>query len=191
MYDLQGRYIRKKKLGMTPKQLFDKDINEELTSVINKGIQAVLMIDANEDVIKGEFSVMIQAICMENIFAKDHLPDMLPAHHAGSTLISTIYASPSLVINQSGILQKGVGFQADQQNMFVDFDIVTSLGAPMFKFTGEDLQGTGQDNTGAAPYWTYVSTFMVEILKEELLHATFVSPITSRENYYGSNSICR
>jgi len=56
----------------------------------------------------------------------------------------------------------------------------TAFGDSTMSFSGGDLQGAGQGNTGAAPYWTCVSTHMIQLLKKELLHATYISPITKQ-----------
>lgn len=45
-------------------------------------------------------------------------------------------------------------------------------------FEGDQFQGTGQCNTGAAPHWTSISTPMIEIIKKMNLCATFTTPIS-------------
>jgi len=54
----------------------------------------------------------------------------------------------------------------------------TAYGDSDTYFTGVNLQGVGQGNTGAAPFWTCVSTSMIEILKESGYNATFISAIS-------------
>jgi len=54
----------------------------------------------------------------------------------------------------------------------------TAYGDSTTYFEGRNLQGAGQGNTGAAPYWTSVSTPMIEEMKAQLLHAKMISPIS-------------
>jgi len=54
----------------------------------------------------------------------------------------------------------------------------TAYGDSDSHFTGINLQGVGQGNTGAAPFWTCVSTSMIEILKDCGYNATFISAIS-------------
>jgi len=56
----------------------------------------------------------------------------------------------------------------------------TAYGDSTQFFTGLNLQGAGQGNTGAAPYWTCVSTSMIELMKEKGFRAKLISPITKR-----------
>ena len=46
----------------------------------------------------------------------------------------------------------------------------TSYGDSFQSFTGSNLQGAGQGNTGAAPFWTCISTAMINILKRHQLN---------------------
>jgi len=57
----------------------------------------------------------------------------------------------------------------------------TAYGDSTSFFTGTNLQGAGQGNTGAAPFWTMISTHMIEIMKELHLSASFISPITKKK----------
>jgi len=57
----------------------------------------------------------------------------------------------------------------------------TAFGDSNTYFEGTNLQGAGQGNTGAAPFWTSVSTHMIEIMKDHLYHAKFTSPLTKKE----------
>ena len=57
----------------------------------------------------------------------------------------------------------------------------TSYGDSSTCFTGKNFQGAGQGNTGAAPYWTCVSTSMIEIMKDAGFDATQITPF-SRKN---------
>ena len=56
----------------------------------------------------------------------------------------------------------------------------TAFGDSTSSFTGTNLQGAGQGNTGAAPFWTMVSTHMIQIMKEMQYQATFLAPITKK-----------
>jgi len=42
-------------------------------------------------------------------------------------------------------------------------------------FSGTNLQGAGQGNTGAAPFWTCESTSMIEVLKDHGFNASFIT----------------
>jgi len=57
----------------------------------------------------------------------------------------------------------------------------TAFGDSFTSFTGTNLQGAGQGNTGAAPFWTMVSTHMIQIMKEMKYQATFLAPITKKK----------
>jgi len=54
----------------------------------------------------------------------------------------------------------------------------TAFGDSTSCFEGSNLQGAGQGNTGAAPYWTSVSTPMIEEMKKQNMHSKMVSPIS-------------
>ena len=54
----------------------------------------------------------------------------------------------------------------------------TAFGDKYAEFTGENLQGAGQGNTGAAPFWTAVSTPLIETMQEYSMQAEFKSPLT-------------
>jgi len=57
----------------------------------------------------------------------------------------------------------------------------TAFGDSTTYFQGRNLQGAGQGNTGAAPYWTAVSTVMIEMMKKRGLFASFKSPLEDEE----------
>jgi len=54
----------------------------------------------------------------------------------------------------------------------------TAYGDSHKGFQGVNLQGAGQGNTGAAPYWTAISTPIIELMNQNNLHAEFISPIS-------------
>jgi len=56
----------------------------------------------------------------------------------------------------------------------------TAYGDSTEFFEGKNLQGAGQGNTGAAPFWTCVSTSMIEIMKDNGFHANLVTPMSKR-----------
>jgi len=133
VYDQHMRYIRKKSLSTTPRELFDKDIQHELEDLIKKDINVILMIDVNEDINNGTFTRMMQNLNLQNSFQSYLRKPIPPTHHKGSVPISAIYISPSLSISKAGILSKGIGVQGDHRNMFLDITISSFLGAPMYK----------------------------------------------------------
>ena len=57
----------------------------------------------------------------------------------------------------------------------------TAYGDSSTFFQGRNLQGAGQGNTGAAPYWTAVSTVMIDLIKKRGLFATMQSPMGDEE----------
>jgi len=138
--DQHYRYIRKKKLNTDPRSLFDSDLYSALEKQINEGTRVVVMLDANENVEDGQFHLCMQSLQLQNVFHRYCDQPMPPTHHAGSQPISTIFCSPSLLINRAGILQKGFGVQGDHRNMYVDFEITSFLGAPMFKVASPKMK---------------------------------------------------
>jgi len=54
----------------------------------------------------------------------------------------------------------------------------TAFGDSKSCFKGTKLQGAGQGNTGAAPYWTCISSPMIEIMKERCYYSRFISPLS-------------
>jgi len=57
----------------------------------------------------------------------------------------------------------------------------TAYGDSTNYFTGDNLQGAGQGNTGAAPFWTMVSTHMISVMKDMKLQSEFLSPLTKKK----------
>ena len=57
----------------------------------------------------------------------------------------------------------------------------TAYGDSTSFFQGKNLQGAGQGNTGAAPYWTCISTSMIEVMKEEGMTSRLRAPISNRD----------
>ena len=48
-------------------------------------------------------------------------------------------------------------------------------------FEGTNLQGAGQGNTGAAPFWTCISSAKIHVLKENNMNSKLISPLTLEE----------
>jgi len=57
----------------------------------------------------------------------------------------------------------------------------TAYGDSSEYFTGKNLQGAGQGNTSAAPFWTCVSTSMIQIMKEQGCTSKFTTPISKAQ----------
>jgi len=57
----------------------------------------------------------------------------------------------------------------------------TAFGDSLTCFTGNNFQGAGQGNTGAAPFWTCVSTSMIELMKEAGFTSNLVTPLTNKK----------
>jgi len=138
--DQHYRYIRRKKLYTDPRTLFDTDLHAALEKQIIEGTRVVVMLDANENVQEGQLHSCMQSLHLQNVFHRYCDQPMPPTHHAGSQPISSIFCSPSLLINRAGILQKGYGVQGDHRNMYVDFEITSFLGAPMFKVAAPKMK---------------------------------------------------
>ena len=54
----------------------------------------------------------------------------------------------------------------------------TAFGDLSKSFTGINLQGVGQGNTGTAPFWTAISTPLIELMKKYESQAQFTSPLS-------------
>ena len=54
----------------------------------------------------------------------------------------------------------------------------TAYGDSSSSFKGTNLQGAGQGNTSAAPFWTCVSTPMISLLKKQGLQASMQGPLS-------------
>jgi len=140
VFDQHARYIRNKGLNCQPRELFDDHIVSELEKSINLGINSILAIDTNDDVISGPFTRKMKAIGMFNVYCNPDLPPIPPTHYNGSKPISTIYATNSLQIQQMGILQKYTGIQGDHKDMYVDISTPSFLGESMYKITRPELR---------------------------------------------------
>ena len=57
----------------------------------------------------------------------------------------------------------------------------TAYGDSTTCFEGKDFQGAGQGNTGAAPYWTCISTSMIELMKEAGYTSKLTTPLSGTQ----------
>ena len=57
----------------------------------------------------------------------------------------------------------------------------TAYGDSSSSFTGRDLQGAGQGNTSAAPFWTCVSSPMIDIMKQKGFQSKMQCPFSLEE----------
>jgi len=57
----------------------------------------------------------------------------------------------------------------------------TAFGDSPSYYTGNNLQGAGQGNTSAAPFWTCVSSPMITLMKEFGSQAKMKSPMSLEE----------
>ena len=55
----------------------------------------------------------------------------------------------------------------------------TAFGDSTEFFQGSNLQGAGQGNTSAAPFWTCISSPIIEIMKQHKLQSHFFSPLSA------------
>jgi len=123
-----------------PRDLFDDHIVIELETSINLGINTILAIDTNDDIISSPFTRKMTSIGMFNIFNNPNFPPIPPTHYNGSKPISAIYSTKSLQIIRTGILQKYTGIQGDHKDMFADISIPSFLGESMYKITRPELR---------------------------------------------------
>jgi len=140
VYDQHARYIRNKGLSVHPRELFDDHIVVELEKSINLGINSILAIDTNDDIMSSSFTRKMTTIGMFNAFNNPDLPPIPPTHYNGSKPISAIYTTKSLQIVQMGILQKYTGIQGDHKDMFIDISTPSFLGESMYKITRPELR---------------------------------------------------
>ena len=54
----------------------------------------------------------------------------------------------------------------------------TAYGDSSKFFQGRNLQGAGQGNTSAAPFWTCISSPIINIMKQKGMHSKFISPLS-------------
>jgi len=57
----------------------------------------------------------------------------------------------------------------------------TAYGDSKDSFTGSNLQGAGQGNTSASPFWTCISSPMIEIMKDHNFQAKMTCPLSLQE----------
>ena len=96
-WDQQVRYVRKNNWTKDPRQQFDSDLVELLTNWQNDVIKIILSIDANENIMEGDFHDLMLELGLVNIhdaYGNEPIP---PTHDRGSHPISGMYASPTLI----------------------------------------------------------------------------------------------
>jgi len=140
VYDQHKRYMRDRNIKLSPKELFDEHLTTELEQIIESGVNLVLAIDANDNIISGSFTRKMQSIGLQNVFDNPEFPPVPPTHYNGSSPISTLYSTKSLQIIQTGILQKYTGVKGDHKNMFVDISTSSFLGESMYKVVRPELR---------------------------------------------------
>ena len=140
VYEQHKRYMRDNKISAHPKDMFDEHIVMELETVIKSGINVILAIDANDDIVSGQFSKKMKTIGLFNSLTNNSFPPIPPTHYNGSKPISTIYCTQSLQILRTGILQKYTGVRGDHKNIFIDISESTFLGESMYKIVRPELR---------------------------------------------------
>ena len=135
------RYLRGTEYeGMEPREFFDQDLIKEIQTRIHKNINIILMIDVNQNIVKGSFTKAMKKIGMVNVFEKINMGKMPATHHRGRVPISTIYVSKTLTPTRAGILPKTVGVQGDHRNMYVDITNESFLGEYMYKIVSQPMK---------------------------------------------------
>lgn len=91
----------------------------------------ILCIDANENLLEGDFVDMTKQLGLVNAHQKYGDAALPPTHGRGSTPISGMFVSPSLTPSRVGILAHGTGVMGDHRNMFLDFDEEMVMGSAL------------------------------------------------------------
>lgn len=128
VWDQHQRYLHKIQSDSNPRQQFDQDLKSLFLEWIQQNIRIVLCIDANENVLDGDFNTIMIEIGLINAHHQYGTEDLPPTPDCGSTPISAIYVSATLVPTQLGILAHGEGIEGDHRNMYLDFDQRNFLG---------------------------------------------------------------
>ena len=127
-WDQQDRYIRTQGWNRDPRSQFDYDLRTLLQTWIDDGIKIVISTDANENIADGQFNTIMTELGLNNVHDKYGTSPLPPTHERGSYPISGIFASPTLVPSQIGILSNGQGILGDHRNMYVDFQETIFMG---------------------------------------------------------------
>ena len=140
VYQQHKRYMRGTEYEqMEPRDLFDLDICKEIKEHIEH-TNIVLMIDVNQNIIRGKFTRAMKEIGMQSVFEIMKMGEMPATHHRGRFPISTIYVSKNLTPTRAGILPKTIGVQGDHRNMYVDITNETFLGDYMYKIVTQPMK---------------------------------------------------
>ena len=132
VWDQHSRFLRDIGITTNPRERFDSDLRATLQEWIDNDIRIVLCIDANENVLDGPFSAMIDSIGLLNAHSTFRDIPLPATHDRGSLPISGMFVSPILHPTRLGILRHGVGIEGDHRNMFLDFDERNFLGDDLY-----------------------------------------------------------
>jgi len=140
VYEQHVRYYRgTKDEHLEPRDIFDRDIIQEISKLL-ENTNVVLMLDANQNIMTGQFTKTMRDIGMYNVFERLDLLPMPATHHRGRHPISTIYVSANLQPIRAGILPKTIGVQGDHRNIYVDITNDTFLGVYMYKIISQPMK---------------------------------------------------
>jgi len=156
VYQQHKRYMRGTEYeNMEPRDFFDQDISKEIQNKI-ENTNIILMIDVNQNVIKGSFTKRMEEMGMINVFKRINMGQMPATHHRGRFPISTIYVSENLTPTRAGILPKTKGVQGDHRNMYVDIIITCRINVERKLYLSAPVlscsTGSGDDNVGVRCY---------------------------------------
>ena len=105
VWDQHSRFLRDIGITTNPRERFDSDLRATLQEWIDNDIRIVLCIDANENVLDGPFSAMIDSIGLLNAHSTFRDIPLPATHDRGSLPISGMFVSPILHPTRLGILR--------------------------------------------------------------------------------------
>ena len=128
----QWRYIRKKGLKTTPRQMFQDDLINLLRLWREKGDRLVLLMDANDHVVDGELAMRLrgEGLAMEEAVHSRNPGQGPPTHFRGSQPIDGIWVTPDVEVCGAAYLP----FDAclgDHRPVLVDVSMKSFLGSNM------------------------------------------------------------
>ena len=132
IYDQHNRYIKDRGIGLNPRELFDRDLRNELDTCIQKQIRVEVCLDANEDVNQGPLHDLMTTLGLLNAHKLCHNMELPATHDRGSKTISGIFVSPTMQSTRAGILEHGCGIEGDHRNMFIDVEELNFLGDDLY-----------------------------------------------------------
>ena len=132
VYDQHRHYIQDRGININPRELFDRDLCNELELWIQQQIRIVLCLDDNEDVNQGPFNDIIANLGLINAHKACHADNLPATHDRDSKPISGIFVSPTIHPTRAGILEHGCGIEGDHRNMFIDIDESNFLGDDLY-----------------------------------------------------------